>query len=239
MTPPPSKAPVEHATTAAVHRPAPASARPAASSRTTLVFVGAACAAIGLACGWALAAARLTARAERGIGAVRSEASDTEAQLKAEEADLAAQLAAMKESLAAAERGRDQAVRERDALRTESQLQARRSPAAPPSLPPMPFEWREVARFSGDVDKETEPFQVSSPRWRLRWTCKEMPGKSGVLQLYLHKTGLRLTEGVVGKRTSVAGGDDEYTYEVRLGPGTYSLEIHSLAVEWTVVVEEG
>jgi hypothetical protein len=92
-----------------------------------------------------------------------------------------------------------------------------------------PSDWRRVGQWQGNGDKNTEPFQIQSKRWRIVVTIRDP--RSGTPHVCIV---VRTLEGA-----RVDGGchrRDDTTY-VYAEPGTYYLDINS-ADQWTVLVEE-
>jgi len=102
--------------------------------------------------------------------------------------------------------------------------QALASPA-----PTMPQEWRRIARWQGNGDKNTEPFLIRGGPWRIVFTVRDPRSSTPRLCITVRTPDGGRADGGCYRRD-----DTTYIYK---GPGTYYLDIMS-ADQWTVAVED-
>lgn len=94
--------------------------------------------------------------------------------------------------------------------------------------------WRQVTYWAGRGDKQTEPFVIAGPNWRLNSSLKhstEMSAKSVKLSVYDSKN-------LLVAEVSNPQGLDADTSEVPAGPGRYVVRVESTDVDWHVALEE-
>jgi hypothetical protein len=101
---------------------------------------------------------------------------------------------------------------------------------AAPKSPPVAGEWHEIASWNGTETMATETFEVSSERWRIKWTAKN--GEyGGVMQVYVYDDGDNIK--ALAANTTNGGSDVSYVE----GSGRHRLMINSVNANWTVTVE--
>ncbi len=108
-------------------------------------------------------------------------------------------------------------------------------------------QWRAVANFSGDASKTTEPFTISSDRWRVKWQLDasqeaaelmkgsgQSAGKYASIWVRAVKDGESDTDSqdVVSK---MGPGSDQTEMN---GAGTWRLKVNDANAQWKIVVEE-
>jgi hypothetical protein len=99
-----------------------------------------------------------------------------------------------------------------------------------PTPAPADGEWHEIASWSGTETMATETFDVSSERWRIKWTAKN--GEyGGVVQVYVYDDGDNIK--ALAANTTNGGSDVSYVE----GSGRHRLMINSVNANWTVTVE--
>ena len=107
-----------------------------------------------------------------------------------------------------------------------------RAADAPQSASPGPTgqqEWRRIAGWRGNGDKNTEPFQVQGNPWRILLTVRDPRSSTPRLCITVRTLDGGRVDGGCYRRD-----DTTYIYK---GAGTYYLDISS-ADQWTVAVED-
>jgi hypothetical protein len=113
---------------------------------------------------------------------------------------------------------------------------------------PADKQWRYVAMFTGTSSKNTEPFTVTSNRWRLVWKSQltQTAHTTAVAANDSNGDAFALFGGTVVSDedpkqddqeigTKIGAGSD--STEMR-GAGTWRLKINSANVEWSVTIQE-
>lgn len=104
----------------------------------------------------------------------------------------------------------------------------------PTSLSAAEEEWKEIKTFSGSSDKTTEPFEVSSNRWRINWEADA--GEMGIFGFFVYPEGETVSY-VESVSHDGGGSDTTYIYE---GSGSYYLKVLAANLSsWAISVEEG
>jgi len=109
-------------------------------------------------------------------------------------------------------------------------------------------EWHEVAVINGSADKNSEPFVISSDRWRVKWSssttalAKEMTSKAGfgngdATTFFgaeaVSENDKTNKQNIVGAK--IGPGSD--VTELK-GVGPWHIEVISANLNWNLVVEE-
>lgn len=104
--------------------------------------------------------------------------------------------------------------------------------------------WTEVRTWTGDSFLRTEPFEVSSREWRARWktqTSKQDDPAAGeqdgsnYFAAWAYSPDRNTVELVVSVANQPSG---EGSRTFVAGPGRFYLEISTVDLDWTVVVED-
>lgn len=93
-------------------------------------------------------------------------------------------------------------------------------------------ETRQVRTFGSAQDTTTEPFRITSNRFRLAIQTEQTGANSEVTVNVLDEQGKK-----TGQRITVRGGDDAREI-VPLGPGTFRLEIQANNARYNIAVQE-
>jgi hypothetical protein len=94
---------------------------------------------------------------------------------------------------------------------------------------PPPTIWRQLARYTGTGRQHTTPFTISGSEWRLRWSCTPQDNFGGFLSVSAQGNQRTLLVNTVEPGNNIS-----YVS----GKGRFSLEIASVGMGWTLVVEE-
>jgi hypothetical protein len=102
------------------------------------------------------------------------------------------------------------------------------TPTRPAGSPDGQPEWRRVARWQGNGDKNTEPFGIQGSQWRISYTVRDPRSNTPRLCITVRTTDTVHVDGGCNRQ-------DDVTYVYRRG--TFYLDISS-ADQWTVTVED-
>jgi hypothetical protein len=92
--------------------------------------------------------------------------------------------------------------------------------------------WRHVTFWAGRGSKDTPPFIVTSPDWRVTWSTKNVSAAgAGSLEISVYDDRREL----VARVTNTEGPGAEYIPAV---PGRYRIRVDSAGLDWDVAVEE-
>jgi hypothetical protein len=90
--------------------------------------------------------------------------------------------------------------------------------------------WLPVIGWEGAGGRETEPFGIRSPEWRIHWEAR---GGPGVFQIYVVDSAGRSVDMAAN-----VGGAGRATSYVRATPDRFRLLINSMNIDYTIRVED-
>jgi hypothetical protein len=92
--------------------------------------------------------------------------------------------------------------------------------------------WYHVTFWAGRGNKETPPFIVTSPEWRITWSTKNRSAAdAGNLEISVYDDHREL----VAHMTNTVASGAEY---IPAAPGLYRIRVDSTGLDWDVAVEE-
>lgn len=100
-----------------------------------------------------------------------------------------------------------------------------------------PKQWIEVKSFTGSGDLTTENFYISSSNWRITASGSSDSPDMASISTYIYENGKNPNTDGSDAVFSIRGNGPETCY-IRLGTGTFFLNIGSANTNWTVKVEE-
>ena len=106
---------------------------------------------------------------------------------------------------------------------------------APPDATPSP-EWQDLVSLSGNGDRESAIFAISSAETRLRYEVTGEPNLT-VFGVYVVEEGGRLASDGGLPEIMLRGPDSGESY-LHLDAGRYYLQITGTNCDWSVAVEE-
>jgi hypothetical protein len=94
--------------------------------------------------------------------------------------------------------------------------------------------WTTVKSWSGASAKTTEPFEINSSPWKIKWSNKDIynVGASSILQVYLMDVETNVPVDILVN--AHAGSDESFVYQT----GRFYLKINAANGEWSVAVQE-
>jgi hypothetical protein len=123
----------------------------------------------------------------------------------------------------------------------QAQALPNRSPAESDSVAGAPVaaddaagqgSWHHITFSAGRGNKETPPFIVTSPEWRITWSTKNRSAAdAGTLEISVYDDRRELVAHVTNTEAPGA----EYIPAV---PGLYRIRVASTGLDWDVAVEE-
>jgi hypothetical protein len=104
--------------------------------------------------------------------------------------------------------------------------------AAPSPTPALSGQWRIIKTWQGNGEKNTDPFTITGPQWRISWKARQTYNGPGVFNLHIspHRVG---DIGSIGTANGL-GPESTYFYET----GTFYLDITPVNTSWWIQVEE-
>ena len=95
-------------------------------------------------------------------------------------------------------------------------------------------QWVIVKSWRGNGIKKTEPFMISSGKWRIIWSYSS-PTRASFLQIFCNRPGGDMYEDLVANvANDASGGETSYFYN----HGEFYLDINAVDCNWKVTVEE-
>jgi hypothetical protein len=95
----------------------------------------------------------------------------------------------------------------------------------------IPSGWQEIKRFSGSSDTTTQPFQVPSDSWRIRWSYSTSQNAAFSFKVYNLGDPTNPVETVETSGPSGSG-----TRNIK-GPATFYLKIVAASIDYVVIIE--
>lgn len=96
--------------------------------------------------------------------------------------------------------------------------------------------WRPIGTWTGHGNSQTEPFDIESGQWRIKWeTTHEQPAEEGTFNVSVHST---VSGRPLGETVERHGANRGIAY-VTEDPRQFYLVIESGGLDWTATVEEG
>ncbi len=104
--------------------------------------------------------------------------------------------------------------------------------STPASISTTSEGWREIKRFSNSTGMTTEPFSISSDRWRIRWSYGT--SESASFRFFVYPAGERITYIETVSSTTPSGSSITY---ISKGQGDFYLRIISTGVDYSIIIE--
>ena len=92
--------------------------------------------------------------------------------------------------------------------------------------------WQEVKRFSGSSDMTTQPFQVPSESWRIRWSYSTSQNAVFSFKVYNLGDPVNPVESIDTSGPSGSG-----TRNITKGPATFYLKILAASIDYVIIIE--
>jgi len=105
-----------------------------------------------------------------------------------------------------------------------------------PQAKPRQIGWRPVESWSGSGSTQTEPFDIGSSQWRIKWQTRSLSSSAeGTFRVVVHSavSGREMMNAIEHRG---AGSGTAYVTE---DPHLFHLVIESKDVDWSISVEEG